>query len=177
MNIFRFGNLRAKVCALVAALPLLLAILVAALAIGLMSGCATAFRDDSHYVALAPGPGTGYFLVRPDSELRDQLRLTYAPTSDTGSPLHRGHGADVLAFRFNPRGVLIVSPAYICQLRPDPSIIHRFRGLKIGRSTLPEVERLFGRVHTVIRKPDGLLVYYTLQVYNPLEESPGAGFR
>ena len=162
MNPFS-GILRAVSCTILALSALLL------------SGCASAFRDDSHYVALRGG--SGFYLVRPDSPLRDQLKLTYAPTSDTGSPLHRGHGADVLAFRFNHRGVLAASPAYICQLRPDSGIVNRLRAFTEGRSSFREMERLFGRIHTTIPKPEGLLVYYTIPVYNPLEESPSAGFR
>jgi hypothetical protein len=141
-----------------------------ALALCFVAGCATPFRDDSHYVRL--GRQSGYNFVRPDSPLRDQLHLTYAPTSDTGDPLHRGRGTDVLAFRFNPRGVLSTPPAYICQLRPEGGIVGRLGLLSVGRSRLSDVERLFGRIHTVVPKLDGLLVYYTLPVYNPLEETP-----
>jgi hypothetical protein len=48
----------------------------------------------------------GYYIVRPDSPLFRQLALYEAPYIDTADWLHHGYGADVLAFRFNQKGVL-----------------------------------------------------------------------
>lgn len=153
-----------------------LLILLGVLLVGfLVGGCASAFRDDSHFVSF--GDRSGYYLVRPSSPLRDRLGLTYAPTSDTADPLHAGRGVDVLAFRFTPRGVLAAPPAYICQLRPDLAWTSRLRAVSVGHSTFIDVERIFGRIHTDIQKGGGLLVYYTMRVYNPLEETPSGGIR
>jgi hypothetical protein len=78
---------------------------------------AASWNDDSHYVSL--GPRNGYYIVRPDSRLSRQLGLYEAPIIDTADPLRHGYGADALAFRFNPNGVLIEPPTYIAQASPN----------------------------------------------------------
>src|SRR5437879_13762589 len=72
---------------------------------------ANSFQDDSHYVQL--GPRTGYYVVRDSSRLSHQLGVDDGPYADTADPLRHGYGADVLAFRFNQAGRLIVAQAYI----------------------------------------------------------------
>jgi hypothetical protein len=80
-----------------------------------LSVSATSWHDNSHYVTL--GPRTGYYIVRPGSSLSHQLGIDGAPTVDTADPFRHGYGADALAFRFNPAGVLSAPPAYIVQAR------------------------------------------------------------
>jgi hypothetical protein len=81
-------------------------------AIGAVS-FANSFSDNSHYVSV--GPRSGYYILRPGSRLSSQLGFYDAPYVDTADPFNHGYGADVLAFRFNQRGVLIMPPAYIAQ--------------------------------------------------------------
>jgi hypothetical protein len=133
--------------------------------------CAASWDDDSHYVSL--GPRNGYYIVRPDSHLFRQLGLYEAPIIDTASWLYHGYGADALAFRFNRNGVLITSPAYIVQESPYDFYTRRIGSLARGRSTINDVEALFGRGHTRAGRPDGFMWYYALPVYNPFEEHGG----
>src|SRR5882724_1225033 len=127
--------------------------------------------DDSHYVSL--GPRNGYYTVAPDSRLFRQLGLYEAPVIDTADPLHHGYGADALAFRFNRNGVLIAPPAYIAQELPYDFYMRRIGSLTRGRSTVHEVEALFGRGHIRENRPDGFMWYYALPIYNPFEEKDG----
>ena len=129
---------------------------------------AASWDDDSHYVSL--GPRNGYYVVRPDSHLFDQLGLYEAPVIDTASWLYHGHGADALAFRFNRNSVLIAPPAYIAQEAPNNFYTRRIGSLVIGRATVNDVEALFGRSHTHADRPDGFMWYYALPVYNPFED-------
>src|SRR5215470_6103205 len=126
---------------------LFLLLTVATLATG------ASWDDDSHYVSL--GAGHGYYIVRPDSKLSDQLGLFEAPVIDTADPLRHGYGADALAFRFNRNGVLIAPPAYIAQALPNDFYTRRIGPLTVGRATVNDVEALFGRSHTCAARPDG----------------------
>ena len=139
-------------------------------AIGALS-FANSFSDDSHYVSL--GPRNGYYILRPDSRLSYQLGFYEAPYIDTADPLHHGYGADVLAFRFNHSGVLIVPPGYIAQASPNDFYTRRIGSLTRGRTTAHDVEAFFGHGHSVARRPDGFIYYYGLPVYNPFEEFGG----
>jgi hypothetical protein len=78
---------------------------------------AASWDDDSHYVSL--GTRSGYYIVRPGSQLSHQLGVEAAPTIDTADPFRHGYGADGLAFRFNQAGVLSAPPAYIVQAEPN----------------------------------------------------------
>jgi hypothetical protein len=146
---------------------------LAVIALGLAS-CAAPFRDDSHYVAL--GSNRGYYVLEKGSPLALRLGYTYPPTSDSGDPLHRGYGTDVVAFRFNRAGVLIAPPAYFSQLRPDTDVTRRLAILKKGVSTWPEIRHIFGHPNWPIKQPDGgLLVYHEISIYNPLEQDVSSG--
>jgi hypothetical protein len=135
----------------------------------LFAACA-ARRDDSHFVAL--GAKRGYYVIEPGSPLQEKLGYGLAPVSDTASPLHRGYGRDVIAFRFNRAGVLAAPPAYLAQLGPEEAIASRLATLVQGSSTEPRIERMFAAGNQRIRQPDGgLLVYHEVPVYNSLEES------
>src|SRR5205807_1793379 len=129
---------------------------------------ATSWQDDSHYVAL--GPRTGYYIVRPGSALSRQLGLEGAPTRDTADPFNHGYGADALAFRFNKTGILSASPAYIVQATPNEFYMRRIGSFIRGRTTLHDVETLFGRARRIESRPDGFITYYTIEVYNPFED-------
>lgn len=134
--------------------------------------CASSFSgDDSRYVRL--GPRTGYYIVRPDSQLFHQLGLYEAPWIDTADYLRRGYGADALAFRFNRKGVLIQSPAYIAQESVNDFYTRRIGSLVRGQTTVHEVEALFGHGHSVANRPDGFIYYYALPIYNPAEDWGG----
>ena len=132
---------------------------------------AASWDDDSHYVSL--GPRTGYYIVRPDSRLSYQLGLGAAPTIDTADPLRHGYGADALAFRFNHAGILSAPPAYIVQATPNEFYTVRLGSLIRGRTTLRDVDTLFGRPQSMERRSDGVMTYYAIQVYNPFEDSGG----
>lgn len=132
---------------------------------------AASWNDDSHYVSL--GPRNGYYIVRPDSTLFRQLGLYEAPVIDTAGWLRYGYGADALAFRFNPNGILISPPAYIAQETPSDFYTRRIGSLTRGRATVHNVEGLFGHGHNVAKRPDGFIWYYALPVYNPFEELGG----
>jgi len=132
---------------------------------------ATSFRDDSRYVTR--GPRTGYYIVRPGSVLIQQLGLQAAPFRDTSDPFNRGRGADVLAFRLNTAGVLSVPPAYIVQGQPNDFYMRRIGSFIRSRTTSHDIESFFGRPKQIEKRSDGIIAYYTIEVYNPFEESSG----
>ena len=135
------------------------------------SASATSFRDDSRYVAR--GPRTGYYIVRPGSVLMQQLGLQGAPFRDTSDPLNHGRGADVLAFRLNTAGVLSAAPAYIVQGQPNDFYMRRIGSFIRGRTNSHDVASLFGRPKQIEKRRDGVINYYTIEVYNPFEEMSG----
>ena len=137
--------------------------------------CAQSWHDDSHYVAM--GPRTGYYIVRPGSAMSQQLGIDGAPTSDTADPFRHGYGADALAFRFNKAGVLSAPPAYIVQATPNAFYTRRLGSLIRGRSTSRDVAAFFGRAQSTEKRPDGVLVYYAIEVYNSFEDHSGRGRR
>ena len=137
---------------------------------------AVSWHDDSHYVRL--GPRTGYYIVRPGSALSHQLGVDAAPTIDTADPFRHGYGADALAFRFTRAGTLSAPPAYIVQATPSEFYTRRLGSLIRGRTTSRDVEAFFGRPQSIERRPDGVISYYAIQVYNPFEnQSDGRGRR
>ena len=132
---------------------------------------ATSFRDDSRYVGR--GPRTGYYIVRPGSVLMQRLGLQGAPFRDTSDPLNHGRGADVLAFRFSSTGVLSAAPAYVVQESPNDFYMRRIGSFIRGRTTSHDVEGFFGRPKQIEKRRDGFIAYYTIEVYNPFEETSG----
>jgi hypothetical protein len=135
------------------------------------SGSAASFHDDSRYIAR--GPRTGYYIVRPGSVLIQQLGLQAAPFRDTSDPFNRGRGADVLAFRLNTAGLLSVPPAYIVQGQPNDFYMRRIGSFIRSRTTSHDIESFFGRPKQIEKRSDGFIAYYTIEVYNPFEESSG----
>lgn len=117
------------------------------------------------------GDTNGYYLVRSSSPMRDKLGFGDAPVSSTGDELHSGRGMDVIAFRFNERGVLASAPAYIYQAAPEDFYSERLRGISIGKSTLEDVKTLFPGAN-LLREHGGSLVYLMFRVRNPAERQP-----
>jgi hypothetical protein len=138
-----------------------------------LSVSATSWHDNSHYVAL--GPRTGYYIVHPGSPLSHQLGIDGAPTADTDDPFNHGYGADALAFRFNGAGILSAPPAYIVQAIPNQFYTQRLGSFIRGQSRLRDVEAFFGQPQRIERRPDGLIAYCTIQVYNPFGGLGGGG--
>jgi len=132
---------------------------------------ANSFGDDSHYVQLSKR--TGYYVVRDGSLLARQLGVDDSPYIDTSDPLRHGYGLDVLAFRFDRNWRLIQSPAYIANAQVNEFYTRRIGSLIRGRTTVREVQNLFGHAQAISRRVDGFVYYYTLQVYNPFEERTG----
>ena len=132
---------------------------------------AVSWHDDSHYVAL--GPRTGYYIVRPGSPLSHQLGFEAAPTVDTADPFRHGYGADALAFRFNRADILSAPPAYIVQATPSEFYTRRLGSLIRGHTTSRDVKAFFGRPQSIEHRPDGVITYYAIQVYNPFENQSG----
>ena len=130
---------------------------------------ANSFADDSHFVRL--GSRTGYYVLREGSPLAHQLGVYDAPFINTSDRLRHGHGADVLAFRFDKMGRLLTSPAYIANAQLNDFYTRRIGSLIRGRTTVRDVEALFGHPQAVSRRPDGFVNYYTFDVFNPFEES------
>jgi hypothetical protein len=135
---------------------------------------ANSFHDDSHYVRL--GPRTGYYVVRDGSPLSHQLGVDDGPYADTADPLRHGYGADVLAFRFDRAGRLLAQPAYIANAQLNDFYTRRIGSLIRGRTTVRDVQTLFGHAQAVSPRPDGFVYYYTLDVFNPFEQL-GSGRR
>jgi hypothetical protein len=132
---------------------------------------ANSFADDSHFVRL--GSRTGYYVLREGSPLGHQLGLDDAPFINTSDRLRHGHGADVLAFRFDKAGRLLISPAYIANAQLSDFYTRRIGSLIRGRTTVRDVQMLFGHPQAVSQRPDGFVNYYTIEVFNPFEESSG----
>jgi hypothetical protein len=139
-----------------------------------LAACANSFRDDSRFVRL--DAKRGYYVLQTGSPLALKLGYKYPPTSDTGDPLHRGYGNDVIAFRVNRSGVLVAPPAYFSQLPPDQFYTDRLAMLQRGATTWQEIHNLFPGSNWRIKQPDGgLLVYHDVPLYNPLEEDHSMG--
>jgi len=136
---------------------------------------AQSWHDDSRYVPL--GPRTGYYIVRPGSNLSRQLGLEGAPTSDTADPFRHGYGADALAFQFDRAGRLLRAPAYVVQAQPNNFYTSRLGIFIRGKSTAAEVQSIFGSFRRVEQRRDGFIGYYEIEVYNPFEIHSGRGGR
>ncbi len=124
---------------------------------------------DSQYVKLSGS--SGYYLVRSNSPMRAQLGFSGAPVSDTSDRLHEGRGADVIAFRFDGRGLLSAPPAYIYQQEPLAFYTERLRAFSVGKSTLADVKEIFSG-SILISRDGGALVYLTFRVRSPAERWP-----
>jgi hypothetical protein len=131
--------------------PLLLVSLLVAL-----SACATAFRDDSRYVAVSSTDG--YYLLQKGGSLALQLGYTNPPTFSNDDSY-----VDVVAFRFDSAGVLSAPPGYFAEYTPDSRALEFMTRLKQGATTWPEILKLFGAPNQRIKQPDGsMLVYHEI---------------
>lgn len=145
-----------------------------ALALMSLASCGS-FRDDSHYVPR--GPRTGYYVVRPGSALSRQLGLEAVPIIDIADPFRHGYGADALAFRFDRAGILSEPPAYIVQGIPNEFYTRRLGSLIRGRSSTRDVQAFFGRPKDIENRPNGSIIYYAIEVYDPFQDRSGSGRR
>jgi len=136
---------------------------------------AQSWHDDSRYVSL--GPRTGYYIARPGSRLFHQLALDRAPISDTADPFRHGHGSDALAFRFDRGGKLLTAPAYVAQAQVNNFYTSRLGSFIRGKSTVADVQAMFGRFRRTEQRSDGFIGYYEIEVYNPFEDQSGRGGR
>src|SRR6266576_560462 len=136
---------------------------------------AQSWHDDSRYVSL--GPRTGYYIVRPGSNLSWQLGLESAPISDTSDPFRHGYGADALAFQFDRAGRLSRAPAYVVQAQPNNFYVSRLGIFIRGKSKAAEVQSIFGRFRRMEQRRNGFIGYYEIEVYNPFEYQSGRGRR
>lgn len=132
---------------------------------------ANSWHDDSHYVQV--GPRTGYYVVRDGSRLAHQLGVDDSPYADTADPLRHGYGKDVLAFRFDQSGRLLMSPAYIANAQVNEFYTRRIGSLIRGRAAIADVEKFFGKPRSISRRSDGFVYYYTIDVFNPAEQIGG----
>jgi hypothetical protein len=139
--------------------------------VALASALASSSDNHSYYVSL--GSQNGYYVVRPDSQLRRQLGFEDAPYVDTSDPLYHGNGSNALAFRFNRKGVLVEAPAYIVSARPNDFYTSRIGSLTRGRSNERDVEALFGDPSIREDRSDGFVLYYREPVYNAFEDDFG----
>jgi hypothetical protein len=69
--------------------------------------------------------------------------------------------------------VLSAAPAYIVQGQPNDFYQRRIGSFIRGRSTSHDIENLFGRPRQIEKRRDGFIAYYTIEVYNPFEETSG----
>jgi hypothetical protein len=126
-----------------------------------LASCATAFRDDSHYVAVSPTDG--YYLLEKGGALALQLGYPDPPISSNDDRIHSGSYVDVVAFRFDRAGVLSAPPGYFAAFTPDSTALELMARLKQGASTWPEILKLFGGPNRLIKQPDGgMLVYHEI---------------
>ncbi len=136
---------------------------------------AQSWHDDSRYVRL--GPRSGYYIVRPASDLSRHLRLEGAPISDAADPFRHGYGADALAFQFDRAGRLLRASAYVAQAQLNNFYTSRLGIFIRGKSTSAEVQSIFGRFRRMEQRRDGFIGYYEIEVYNPFEHQWGRGRR
>jgi len=64
----------------------------------------------------------------------------------------------------------LASPAYIANAQLNEFYTRRIGSLVRGRTTVRDVQTLFGHAQAVSRRPDGVVYYYTLDVFNPFEQ-------
>jgi len=114
------------------------------------------------------GPVITLFVTALD--YRTSLASMMGRTPNTADPLHHGYGADVLAFRFDRAGRLLMSPAYLANAQLNEFYTRRIGSFIRGRTTVRDVEAMFGHAQAVSGRPDGSVYYYTLQVFNPFEQ-------
>ena len=78
--------------------------------------------------------------------------------------------------RFNRAGRLLAAPAYIANAQLNEFYTRRIGSFIRGRTTVRDVEAMFGHAQAVSHRPDGFVYYYTLDVFNPFAQF-GRGWR
>jgi hypothetical protein len=133
--------------------------LVTSLAVTVAS-CATAFRDDSHYVAVSPKDG--YYLLEKGGPLALQLGYANPPTFSSGEDADSY--TDIVAFRFDSAGVLSAPPGYFAEFTPDPVPLAQLTRLRQGITTWAVIQKLFDGPNQYIKQADGgMLVYHEIR--------------
>jgi hypothetical protein len=69
--------------------------------------------------------------------------------------------------------MLSAAPAYIVQGQPNDFYMRRIGSFIRGRTTSHDVESFFGRPKQIEKRRHGFITYYTIEVYNPFEDSSG----
>ena len=133
--------------------------LLMSLAVALAS-CATAFRDDSHYVAVTPTDG--YYILEKGGPLALQLGYAYPPTFSSGEDADTY--TDIVAFRFDSSGVLSAPPGYFTEIAPDSVTLAQLARLRKGITTWAFMQKLFDGPNRCIKQADGgMLVYHEIR--------------
>src|SRR4029077_6787678 len=99
------------------------------------------------------------------------------PTIDTADPFRHGYGADALAFHFDHAGILSAPPAYIVQGLPNDFYTRSLSSLIRGRSSEHDVQAFFGRLQHTGSRAEGVVAYYTIDVYDPFQDRSDSGRR
>ena len=68
---------------------------------------------------------------------------------------------------------MLFRSAYIVQGQPNEFYMKRIGSFIRGRTTSHDVENFFGHAKQIEKRPDGFIVYYTIEIYNPFEENSG----
>ena len=133
--------------------------LLVGLAVALAS-CATAFRDDSHYVAVTPTDG--YYILEKGGPLALQLGYAYPPTFSSGEDADTY--TDIVAFRFDSADLLSEAPGYFTEFTPDTVALAQLTRLKQGVTTWPIIQKMFPGPNRCIKQADGgMLVYHEIR--------------
>jgi hypothetical protein len=133
--------------------------LLVSLAVALAS-CATAFRDDSHYVAVTPTDG--YYILEKGGPLALQLGYINPPTFSSDEDADRY--TDIVAFRFDSAGVLCAPPGYFTEFTPGTVALAQLARLRQGITTWPVIQKLFDGPNRCIKQADGgMLVYHEIR--------------
>ena len=117
--------------------------------------------------------GRGLVITLSGTVRDSPISSAWMPYIDTSDPLRHGYGKDVLAFRFNQAGRLMMAPSYIANAQLNEFYTRRIGSLIRGRTTVRDVQALFGHAQAASRRPDGFVYYYTLDVFNPFEDRSG----
>jgi hypothetical protein len=125
-----------------------------------LASCATAFRDDSHYVAVSPTDG--YYLLEKGGSLALQLGYANPPIFSSGED--DDSYTDIVAFRFDSAGVLSAPPGYFTEIAPGSVVLAQLTRLKQGVTTWPIIQKLLDGPNRCIKQADGgMLVYHEIR--------------
>jgi len=125
-----------------------------------LASCATAFRDDSHYVAVSPTDG--YYVLEKGGSLALQLGYLNPPLFSSGEDADTY--TDIVAFRFDSADLLSEAPGYFTEFTPDTVALAQLTRLKQGVTTWPIIQKMFPGPNRCIKQADGgMLVYHEIR--------------